>query len=336
MRQRILLLPLLLLGLPGCSEVALRKGPSPILEASAVQTASGNQIAIINALANDAGLNVNGTVDYYRVAEAGFNYVDDQCRAYFDEMFFIDRGRTQIKSGLASASATTAAILGLTNASSVTLSIVATAFGFASNASDIVTGTYLYTLPPATTQGLVTKLQIAYRDAAAKIHSDINSPTSAYHHIQNYLALCLPPRIEAEVEKTVGAASAKATTSPSGATIAVESVGTSPQILTIRSVSRPLPPPTHPPVLNPDGLTPTERSLSSKQIMDWQKTLCVTPADGKLGPISSQTRKAVRNYLVSKGARAASDTSDAAFEIGQREKVLLNILADSPPSCPAQ
>ena len=168
----LLILPFISLGLAGCSELNLRKCPAPVIDSSSVEAATNNQIVIIRALARDAGYDPDSSVDYYRVAEAGFNYVDDQCRAYFDEIFFIDRERSQLKSGLAAASGTTAAILGVTNASTLTLSVVASAFGFASAATDILAGTYLYALPPATTQGLVNKLQAAYRGAAATVRSE--------------------------------------------------------------------------------------------------------------------------------------------------------------------
>ena len=113
------LFALVAIGLSGCADYGLRRGPSAVLDATSIETAASNQIAIVNALALDAGFESGTPVDYYRVTEAGFNYVDDQCRAYFDEMYFIDRARSQTKSGLAAASATTVAILGLANASTI-------------------------------------------------------------------------------------------------------------------------------------------------------------------------------------------------------------------------
>ncbi len=229
-----LLLPIISLGLAGCNELALRKGPAPILDVTSVQTAATNQGTIIYALAQDAGYAhpEMGGIDYYRVAEAGFNYVDDQCSAYFDTIFFLDRERSQLKSGLAAASSTTAAILGVTNASTLSLSVVASAFGLASAGTDILAGTYLYSLPPATTQGLVNKLQIAYRDAAARTRADITTPTAAYHQIQSYLALCLPPTIETEVANQVNAATAVGV-SVAGGSIAVRTGSSLPDRSTI-------------------------------------------------------------------------------------------------------
>jgi hypothetical protein len=105
------------------------------------------------------------------------------------------------------------------------MSVVAQAFGFASAATDILAGTYLYTLPPATTQELVNKLQRQYRDEAILHRTEINASTSAYHHIQEYLALCLPPRIEAEVVRAVTSAAVETTPGISGKTFSVGAMG---------------------------------------------------------------------------------------------------------------
>jgi hypothetical protein len=222
---------IVLLGLAGCAEFDQRKGLDPVINGASVQTASYNKSIIINALAEDAGYRPGEPVDYYNVAEAGFNYVDDQCRSYFDKLFFIDRGRGQLKSGLAATSATTAAILGVTQASAPSLAIVAAAFGLASAATDIVAGTYLYALPPATTQGFVEKLQLAFREAASAAASrDPRRYTLTYTYflIQQYLNLCLPPTIEAEITKHINSASATFTPSDSGAFFTVQPVGAPP------------------------------------------------------------------------------------------------------------
>jgi hypothetical protein len=294
-----LLLPLVSLGLTGCNELGLRRGPPPVLDVASIQSASGNQTMIIDALAvdaSDAGVFVDGTDRYYRIAEAGFNYVDDQCQSYFDQLFFIDRGRSQIKSGLAAAGATTAAILGVTNASTLTMAVVASAFGFASTATDIVAGTYLYALPPATTQGLVTKLQNTYRDEALKMRAQINTPTAAYHHIQSYLALCLPPRIEAEVVNAIGAASVNVVKGDSGSTFSVGSGGpvvTPPAQTTIRVIAtNPVPVP-QVPTPTPGALNAFEANMNPVGLARIQTTLCVEPTS----KWDSPTRSAILNFF---------------------------------------
>ena len=194
----------LALGLAGCADTSLRTGINPVLDVASVQSAAANQAMIVDALAADAGSPSTDPEYYYRAAEAGFNYVDDQCSAYFDYMFFFDRRRNELKSGLATAGATTGAILGLTNASTMSLAIVASAFGFASNATDIVAGTYVFA-HPSETKMMVEKFQKAFRDAAFANRAGINSRSSTYYMVQRYLSLCLPPTIEAEIARQIGA-----------------------------------------------------------------------------------------------------------------------------------
>jgi hypothetical protein len=294
--------------LAGCNELGLRKGPAPILDVASVQTAATNQTTVLYALAQDAGYPHPelGGIDWYRVAEAGFNYVDDQCSAYFDTIFFLDRERSQLKSGLAAASATTAAILGVTSASTLSLSVVASAFGFASAATDILAGTYLYSLPPATTQGLVNKLQAAYRDAAANVKSEISTPTAAYHHIQSYLALCLPPTIETEVVKTVNAAGAQVVVGPSRTTFSVGSVAaptpTAPKGRFVTGQNPPPPPPPPPPpeVRVVSACDPGvcqgrfEVGLTKKRTIELQSIAGISPPDGKF---TSATKEAILSFL---------------------------------------
>jgi hypothetical protein len=307
----LFIVPFISLALAGCNELALRKGPAPILDVTSVQTAAANQGTIIYALARDAGY-ANpevGGINYYRVAEAGFNYVDDQCSAYFDTIFFLDRERSQLKSGLAAASSTTAAILGVTSASTLSLSVVASAFGLASAGTDILAGTYLYSLPPATTQGLVNKLQIAYRDAAARTRADITTPTAAYHQIQSYLALCLPPTIETEVANQVNAATAIGV-SVAGGSIAVKTGSSLPDRSPISSLRRA-------PLIGPAPLTrehvsgvelknlknpasfehfpgPKIEEHRRAFIRQVQDALCAPQRDGTLDPATTQ---AIQNYL---------------------------------------
>jgi hypothetical protein len=299
-RLFLLVLPIVTLGLTGCNELGLRKGPAPVLDAASVQAAAFNQRAIIDALAQDAGYNLHGNVNYYQVALAGFNYVDDQCGAYFDEIFFLDRGRNQIKSGLAAASATTAAILGVTNASTLSLAVVASAFGFASSATDILAGTYLYSLPPAVTQGFVNKLQTAFREGVAANPANINSPASAYYAIQRYLSLCLPPTIETEIANQINATTAVGVPTGPGS------------LVSLRTGSSPTPP--RAPFVGPAPLrkeqvrsniisslrspvtvTETQQGPTSDSFIRQVKAaLCVPEKDSSLSP---STELAIKDYL---------------------------------------
>ena len=301
---KFLIIPISIFGLTGCAEFDLRKGPDPVMNGVAVQDASRNKSMVMAALVEDAR-RPDGRVYYYEVAEAGFNFVDDQCRSYFNALFFLDRRRDELKSGLATGAATTAAILMATGASQLSLGVVAAAFGLASNATDIVAGTYLYRLPPATTQGFVQKLQSAFRDGAAANRANIDSPASAYYLVQRYLNLCLPPTIEAEITQQISATSAFGVSTGGGSLFSVETVSN--------------PPPRRPPLIGPPPLTRQEVSAVrittpkgtitnkprppgqvEKAIKSFafqvQAALCVPKADIN-GTLNDATVKVIGDYL---------------------------------------
>lgn len=292
--------------LGGCYATDKRYGIDPVLQPAAVETSTNNQLRILAALAADAGVPVGIQPYWYEVSKAGFNYIDDECRLYFNELFFLNRDRDQLKAGIAAAGATTAAILGLTNASAKSIAIVAQAFGLGAVSTDIVAGTYLYQIPPATAQSFVRELQLAYREGAAARQALINTPTAAYEAIQGYLSLCLPPTIEAKIAEHV--ATARAFPEPAirgGASFGI--VVTSPPPVTrvqmrasiIRDVGTPLPKPIRAPEVSGENrIGRYEASMSQKDIKAAQTVLCVAPT-GDLGPVGSVARQNLQNYLIS-------------------------------------
>ena len=305
-----------LLPLAGCNAFDRRTGPAPVLDAAAVASASANTTLILQALAVDAGQDPGGPVDWYRVSEAGFNYVDDQCRSYFDELFFLDRAKDRTKSGLAAAGQTTAAILGLTGASSVSLAIAAQAFGLSISGTELLAGTYLYRLPPATTQGFVQRMQQAFRDAAAASRRRIDSPTIAYHVVQRYLDLCLPPRIEAEVVRQLNAATAIPVPQGPGSLFSIETVSSPPpaalrpfsfvepefRAATVARADRPMTDRRR----SPEDREKRTAQVGSLSLMAVQRALCV-PATGTADAI---TTDAARTYL-----RARTGTPPARVDL---------------------
>jgi hypothetical protein len=185
-----------------------RYGPAPVLDPVAVDVAVQNQINIVSAFGHDAGITIVRSSDWYYVAEAGFNYIDDECASYFDHIFFLNRDRQALEGGLAAASAATIAIMQAAGATGKSMAVVAQAFGFGVIATELAANSYLYQLPPSATQNFVHQMQLAYREGAAAKHLLINSPTAAYHQIQQYLSLCLPPTIEARIAEHIASAKA--------------------------------------------------------------------------------------------------------------------------------
>src|SRR5262249_3935432 len=104
--------------LGGCADWDKRRGIDPSISPAALKLSPSNQMRILAALANDASISLGAPGSWYEVSQAGFNFVDDECRAYFNAIFFLNRDKDQLKSGLSAVGATTAAILGVTGASS--------------------------------------------------------------------------------------------------------------------------------------------------------------------------------------------------------------------------
>jgi hypothetical protein len=327
--------------LAGCNGWDQRRGIDPVINPAAVELATSNQIRILTALAQDASIPLSGPVSWYEVTQAGFNFVDDECRSYFNAIFFLNREKDQIKSGLAAAGATTAAVLGLTGASAKSIAIVAEAFGLGIISTDLVAGTYLYQMPPSVAQGFVKEMQLAYRDGAATRRRLINTPSAAYRAIQDYLSLCLPPTIEAKIAEHV--AGARAVPDPTtgngnpsfGITVASPPPVTRADVrrAIIGSVDVPLErPPQQPRVFAPTRLTDFERTLSGKDIRRLQTALCV-PADGDLGPLNSQTRLQLDKYLRTLPASASPPPPDQMITNRTWTRFLLKLIDSDKPFC---
>jgi hypothetical protein len=115
------------------------------------------------------------------------------------------------------------------------LAILAQAFGLASAFNTAISDSYLYSQNAATIKKLVQKTTEAYRtDYAANFGKSeweypIASPAAAYHHMREYLALCLPPTIQAQIEDLVTNAKAAPVNSPKEQAVTAAKTANAPQ-----------------------------------------------------------------------------------------------------------
>jgi hypothetical protein len=186
-----------------------RYGPNPALPAEAITKSSDNQVRIMSALFEVAHDSNHHTTPYL-VTLAGFNFVDEQCDAYLHELFAIEHEHEVTKKGIDQVGLLSNAVLGAVPASKTTMAIVAQAFGLASQYTDTIANSYLLGAHTSTILGIVSKLQLAYRDQAALDKAKINSEPEAYFRIRGYLQLCMPPTIESKINETLTSATAAA------------------------------------------------------------------------------------------------------------------------------
>jgi hypothetical protein len=209
----------------GCADIQDqlngRYGPNPIPTGAAVEIAAQRQADVVLAMARGAGYARSPPIfgdreNWYTIIMTGFNVVDDACMSYIDDLWILERRKTRNGALIAATGAAAAGIVAAnSHPSAITLAILAQAFGLASAYNTAVSESYLYTQNAATIKKLIRKTTEAYRtDIAKKVRPEtevtypMGSPGAAYHHMREYLALCLPPTIQAQIEDLVANAKA--------------------------------------------------------------------------------------------------------------------------------
>jgi hypothetical protein len=322
--------------LSGCSSSyeTARSGIAPVLQVKDVKASINDQRAIINGLAYDAGFAPGSEANWYEATTYGFNYVDDQCRVYFSELFSAEKDLQAAKSGVSALGQTTSAILSVTGASKLSMGVVAQAFGLSSSLLDVTGSSFLYKLPAAPTKEFVGNLQNAYRDAVARRKKDI-SPPDVYYHVQRYLDLCLPATIEGRITKYIGAAQAfpdDARASPSGAFgINVESSQAEPRVQIIPDARTQIRPPQKMTTTTRNASGQVETAISASELIAIQKALCVT-ADADWGAKGSETRVRIKEYLTRLDASRLNQEDPEQLTIWGRTR-LHELVDDGSKKC---
>jgi hypothetical protein len=217
--------------LPGCSALkaqwADRYGPDPVLHQVATAETAIRENDVVTALLRANGYARDNVANdlptsnaaWYGVIMTGFNVVDDACQTYINDLWKIDREKNRVKDVISASGAATAAIVGANaNPSAKTLTTLAQAFGLASALTGAIGDSYLFAQDPASLGQIVKKLQVAYRNELAKNIGPqsypINSYAAVYYHTREYLSLCLPPTIQAQVQDLVAKAKASPDNTP--------------------------------------------------------------------------------------------------------------------------
>ena len=236
MKLRATLSAILFSGLlSGCSEFkslwADRYGPDPTLGNKAYSVVREETIdavvrenQVVTTFLRANGYAAEGTsgkdfvlpgtrTEWYNVILTGFNTVDDACQVYISDLWKFERQKNRIKDVINASGAATAAIIGAnSHPSATTLTQLAQAVGLGSMLTGTIGDSYLFAQDPATIGKIVKKLQAAYRNDLANNRNSaaypIDSYAAVYYHTREYLALCLPPTIQAQIQDLLAKASA--------------------------------------------------------------------------------------------------------------------------------
>jgi hypothetical protein len=211
----------LLLLAGGCAQrdslQLLYRGPDPRLTEASAKAFADNEDGVYQQLLRSAGLPPRGTADatgrilyqepttateWQQVINAGLNMADEKCDDYLSALHRLDRARRTTSTQLTLTGATTAAIMGLLEASAQAIAITAAAFGYTAATVENLGNSVLYELEPSSVSTMVHKLQNQYRQQLSST-SGFQGRATAFSIVQNYIRICLPSQIEAEVNSSI-------------------------------------------------------------------------------------------------------------------------------------
>lgn len=140
-----------------------RDGPSAVMQPDKVDVTVSRQMAVLQALA----------VTYqahsaYEVVLAGFNYSDEVCAYYLNNLHQFERRKNRIQNTLTLANSTATAIMSAASVSKEAVIYVTQALGFSTAWVGIVADSYLYRLSPGILAGIVDTLHDALRADVSK------------------------------------------------------------------------------------------------------------------------------------------------------------------------
>ena len=191
------------------NNVDVARGQSAEFTSAALVTSTTNQDTILAALQTRAGLAASqlqqsdaaGTAtDWDKIIDAGMEYADERCETYMAALFRINRDKKTIGSEIGLVGTATAGIMAAAKSTAREIALAAIAFGLSASTVDNLSGNLLYDLDPSSVRALVRANQAVYRD---KLGKGYGTRSAAFRAIRNYVVLCVPANIEAEVNLAV-------------------------------------------------------------------------------------------------------------------------------------
>jgi len=209
-----------------------RWGPDPALPATEVGSVSSNQTQVLRYIIDDARnaaelIGRPADLDWFQVAEWGFNIGRQDCEVYLNSLFRMNREKQRNDSVLTALSTATAGILTASTNGQKALSIAAAAFGMTTALNDALFQSFLFAESPGLVANKVKEAQDAYKATIEKnqkdrtTKNDIDSAASAYNAIRGFYHICLPQSIEGMLLQAV--ANTEAKTSDPGKSPAADS-----------------------------------------------------------------------------------------------------------------
>jgi len=214
------------------------------MSASEFESVISNQTQILSYIIVDGGLakvnsdgTFNQTIDWFQVAEWGFNVGRQDCDVYLNILFRISREKQRNDSMLTAIGTAASAVLTATTHGQTALSVVAASFGMTSALNDALFQSYLFSEAPGLVAIKVKSMQDAFQDTIEKNQADgtssnnISTAAAAFSAIQGYYNLCLPQTIDGTLLQAVASTSGKTVDPGKPASTSQPSTSKTPQVL---------------------------------------------------------------------------------------------------------
>jgi hypothetical protein len=230
--------------------------------------------------------------DYVTLVQAGMNDIDQRCDGYLTWLDARRRDKEPFLAELAAITSATHDIMTVTGASPKSLNIVTSVFGLAAITYTQWNSRLLISIEQSTVQEVVYNSQQEYRDKI-KTWPVPDRPTAVYL-LRNYLRVCMPISIEANINTTTRLVKRGAMEAAKQNLVVATTTPTPAMITRIRSVTSQLETPRKSAPRDQGNLVKQDMSL--KNIDKVLTTLC-QPSANNLGSADSPARKALKKFL---------------------------------------
>ncbi len=186
--------------LPGCaswvsdtkSDLA-KAGPESQIDSELISEYTANQSKALAQLKTLTGVQ---TPSWDQVISAGLQYSDARCSDYIESLYWVNKQINADVRDVNSFGTMTTGIMGIAKSAATEIAAAAVLFGYAEETIHNNGSRVLFELEPSSIRALVEGSQKAFRSALQTGYQD---QAGAFSVIREYIGLCLPSTIEAEI-----------------------------------------------------------------------------------------------------------------------------------------
>lgn len=312
---RSALIGCLALALAACDPVTDRTYMDEGAGANLYTSDQANRTALLDEYFNYLCVQAHAScIDYVTLVQAGMNDIDQRCDGYLTWLDARRRDKAPVLAEMAAVQTAVHSVMTVTGSSPQSLDILTAAFGLATATYTQWNSRLLVSVEQSTVQEVVYGSQGDFRDKI-KTWPVPDRPTAVYL-LRNYLRLCMPISIEANINTTTKLVKRGATAAAQQSLVVGTTTPTPEMITRIRSVSTPLqrlPGAPKATGTNPTRLGRFEENMSSKDLKSVLTTLCITQG-ADLGPAGSSARTSLSSFLSANGKHASDRITDRVFQ----------------------